>query len=595
MLTFPPGLEPVSRHFAALMAELAGTDDVYLQWGALAACEATLRQNACADLRQLAGTPVVPGEALTYPALEPWLQALQQARAVVGLVGDYKPLILDQERLYLYRYWQYETRLAADLRALCQPRQQPTDLPRQAFQALFPPCSELDWQALAAGSALLNGLTVIAGGPGTGKTTTVARILALLLATEPELRVALAAPTGKAAARMKQALERTLLALEPALLQRLPEQALTLHRLLGAIPGSHRFRHDRSHPLPYEVVIVDEASMIDLALMSRLVEAIRPGSRLILLGDPDQLASVEAGCVLGDICRAAEPLAFSLQRQQALASLSGQSLDLPVRGSPLDDQVIQLQISRRFGPGSGIGALAQAVNAGEYPTVEALLADTTLSDIHCQPLPKQPEQQLLQRLPELYGAYLQAQDPQQALQQLEQQIILAALRQGPAGVESLNRAMEVALQRAGYLSAVQAWYHLRPVLITENNYLHGLFNGDLGVTWNPEGRQPRIWFAQGTELHSFSPSQLGAHETAWALTVHKSQGSEFQRVLLVLPPEPHALLSRELIYTGITRARQRVEIWGDRSVLQAGIERRVQRSSGLVRQLTGLLGQREAL
>jgi exodeoxyribonuclease V alpha subunit len=370
-----------------------------------------------------------------------------------------------------------------------------------------------------------------------------------------------------------------------------PQTALTLHRLLGTIPHSHRFVHHAGHPLPWDVVIVDEASMIDLALMSKLLEAIRPDARLVLLGDRDQLASVEAGCVLGDICQAAPAASFTPERILALAPLLGDDPLSSCSGSfhsspdPFHNCVIELQLSRRFGPESGIGHLARAVNAGQSEQALSLLKDPSYADISLRPLPPTLEQGCLARLPD-YAPYLQAPSPDVAFAALESQIILAALRQG---VESVNRAMEQALLQSGALPTYQNWYHLRPVLISENDYVHALYNGDLGLTWNPDGQNPRVWFrhAEG-HLRSFSPAQLKAHQTAWALTVHKSQGSEFKRVLLVLPPEPHPLLSRELIYTGLTRAREQVEIWGEGAVLRAGILRKVQRSSGLVEQLSSV-------
>lgn len=599
-VNLPEGLFATTYHFARLILELAQNPaqnpvpnrvsppppDALL-FGAVAASEATLNQNACADLATLAGTPLTPEASLVYPDLEGWLAGLAASPAVVGKAGDYAPLILVGTRLYLQRYWRYETRLAQALLLRGQ-KSLPGDLSglKSRFETLFPPSAAApDWQAVAAANVLLNPLTVIAGGPGTGKTTTVSRILALLLEQTPTLKVVLAAPTGKAAARMKQSLDLNLpqLALAPEQRAHWPETALTLHRLLGYIPHSHRFVHHAEHPLPWDVVIVDEASMIDLALMSKLLDAMAPTARLVLLGDRDQLASVEAGCVLGDICQAAPAERFTPERIQALAPLLG---DLPVSPSsvPFHNSVIELQLSRRFGPQSGIGHLARAVNAGQAEQAVALLKDPTYPDIALSPLPLALEQGCLSRLPD-YAAYLQAPAPEAALAALERQIILTALRQG---VREINRAMEQALLQSGALPTYQIWYHLRPVLISENDYVHELYNGDLGLTWNPDGQNPRVWFRHAAgHLRSFSPAQLKAHETAWALTVHKSQGSEFNRVLLVLPPEPHPLLSRELIYTGLTRAREQVEIWGDGTVLQAGIARRVQRSSGLVGQLSG--------
>jgi len=615
-------LDPLSLHFAKFVLELAGlslpdqsagepaenpADEIPLLWyGALAASRATSEQNACADLGRLATQAILPEspEAGVYPELRPWLTALAEYPELVGQPGELKPLILVEQRLYLCRYWQYEHNLAGALLARTQ-QSLPLALEASAtaLQRLFPVQASSanapahapahNWQALAAACALLSPLTIISGGPGTGKTTTISRLLALLLSQEPDLRVALAAPTGKAAARMKQALDGSLqqLALPAEIAARFPQQAMTLHRLLGYLPGRVDFYHGPEQPLPWDLVVVDEASMIDLALMTKLVQAVRPEARLILLGDKDQLASVEAGSVLGDICRSADSLAFGSLRRQQLAQITGTNLDdLPLASQPLDDHVITLQVSHRFAASSGIGQVASAVRAGQSERALQLLADPSYTDLSLQPLPSR-WQTLQAELYQAYLPYLSAPTAADALQKLDSFMLLCALRRGPYGVEQLNREVEQALLAQKALHNLQTWYHLRPVLITANDYVHQLFNGDIGVVWNPQGHSPRIWFhrADGS-IRDFAPTQLGAHQSAWALTVHKSQGSEFDRVWLILPPEPHPLLTRELVYTGLTRARQAVSIYGDSAVLGQGIASSVMRDSGLQARLSRLPG-----
>jgi exodeoxyribonuclease V alpha subunit len=593
----PKGLAATSTHFVKLIADLAQSQAPELLLGVLAASEQTLNQNACAFLPALAETPIIPPEliaepetkTLLYPSLKPWLSALHAHPQIIGNPGDYTPLILEGQRLYLQRYWLYEEKLAQSLKQ----RSQDTIIVdwnklQTRFNSLFQPSPDLDWQALAAANVLCNHLTVIAGGPGTGKTTTVSRILALLLELDPDLRVVLAAPTGKAAARMKQALDKNLsaLALPTEILAKWPQAALTLHRLLGFQPHSARFKYGPEYPLPWDVVIIDEASMIDLALMSKLVGAIKPDARLVLLGDRDQLASVEAGSVLGDICQAAQNECFTSERMQLLQQIFANTEPLHTAPEKIHNSVLALKVSHRFGPQSGIGQLARAINAGEASQAQTLLNNPQFSDITSRPLPLNLEQALTEIMLPYYANYLASKTPEEALNALEKQIILSALRDGPQGLKNINRAMEQALQISKKLDTRLLWYHLRPVLISENDYLHELYNGDLGLCWNPNGQNPRIWFKQATgHLRSFGPAQLKAHETAWALTVHKSQGSEFEQVWMILPQDPHPLLSRELIYTGITRARQNVEIWSNEKVLTIAIEKKIVRTSGLADKL----------
>lgn len=581
-------LDPLTVAFADLMRELAGSNDSHLWLGAVAACMAVQNQNACTDLSQQAGQPVLNSEdeALTvyYPLLEGWLEALKATPTVIGAPGHYTPLVLAGHRLYLYRYWDYEQRLAQLLKARAAHHEAIDPALAAQLQALYPPTAGLDWQAVAVASALGNRLSIITGGPGTGKTTTVSRMLALLLTQNTQLRVVLAAPTGKAAARMKQALDnsRTQLNLAPELQARFPQDALTLHRLLGYIPGQIEFRHGPEHPLPWDVVIVDEASMIDLPMMTRLVQALRPDARLILLGDEHQLASVETGCVLGDICAAANPEGFSPERIATLSQLTGQPTSAFSHSSgPLDDRVIALKVSRRFHAQSGIGQLALAVNHGE--SAQALTHFQHFDDLQLQT--EWSQRSLTSAIHTGFSPYLQTTSYAEALQALEQFIFLTVLRRGPRSVAELNQTVEQTLRRQGLITH-QPWYHRRPVLITENDYVHQLYNGDIGVVWAPPGSPPRVWFRRADgSLRDYAPAQLGAYQTAWALTVHKSQGSEFDQVHLVLPAEPHPLVTRELIYTGITRGRKRVTLWSNPDVLTQGISQRMIRTSGLKEQL----------
>jgi exodeoxyribonuclease V alpha subunit len=547
--------------------------------------------------------------------------------AVVGRPGEFKPLILDAaHRLYLHRYWQYEHDLAEAIRArLNQPaRETNWQLFREGVKRLLgtstnhpkspaegvregttqdrdvaQACSamELDWQQAAVFAALQGNLTVITGGPGTGKTRTVVVLLALLLeqaqAQGRNLRIAVAAPTGKAAARIQESIKsaRATLNCPDEIKARLPDEAKTIHRLLGAREGSTSFRHDARNPLALEVVVVDEASMVDLALMSRLFAAIPPDARVILLGDKDQLASVEAGAVLGDLCHPAQVNCFSREFAERFAAVTGQSLpaeSVASEGMPPANAIVQLQKNYRFGEDSGIHAISQAVNAGDGERAWRMLANLrAASGVTWRALPRPSELKPALRaiVLECFAGYLKCRDAREALEGLIRFRILSAVRHGPTGVIQMNRLAEEILAEEGLIAPDfnRPNYHGRPVLVTRNDYSVRLFNGDVGLLWeSAAGAGLRAFFlgADG-ELRDLAPERLPEHETVFAMTVHKSQGSEFDQVLLVLPDQESPVLTRELVYTGITRARSRVKLWSSEAAFRRAVETPVRRASGL--------------
>ncbi len=528
----------LDRQFGDFLQRLAGGFATEVRLVAMCASLARTQGHVCIPLGQIAGATT----ARTAASLRKKLRA----SSVVGEPGDFTPLILDQEdRLYLRRYWEYEQQLAA---AILQRtgEGQPSSLGKKS-----------DPQEAAATRAVTNKFAVITGGPGTGKTWTVMKILARLLA-QPDgasLRIALAAPTGKAAARLTDAVR--------AVRQNL--EATTIHRLLGYLPGSPSFRYDAKHPLGADVVIVDEASMVDLALMAKLVAAVRPDARLILLGDRDQLASVEAGSVLADVCAAAESAA---------------------PGEPLHGVVVELRQNYRFAESGGIFRVSNAVNAGDADAAIVALQDETDLETQWRPLPPATKLggALREKVIAAFRPVLETDDPLEALNGLQRFRILCALRHGPFGVESLNDVVEQTLAAAGLVATQHAFYRGRPLTVTQNDYNLGLFNGDSGIILrDPEGDgELRAFFLSADgRLRRFLPSRLPQHETAFAMTVHKSQGSEFSEILLLLPGSDSPLLTRELLYTALTRAREKVEVWATERVLRKAIARRVTRVSGL--------------
>ncbi len=576
---------PLDTAFADFLCRLAKGGHAVLRPLALALSRATAEGHLCLPLAEL----VSPGElAATVTALA--------ATGVVGEPGGRCPLILDRDnRLYLYRYWQYERELAAGLLLRAGARGLSVDeaLLADGLRRLFGPlpAGEPDWQRIAAAAALWSRFCVISGGPGTGKTTTVVKILALLLEQggPAPLRMALAAPTGKAAARLSGAIHRATagLATAPSVQAAIPDGVTTIHRLLGVVPGTTAFRHHGGNPLPFDLVVIDEASMVSLPLMARLVAALPPEGRLLLLGDRDQLSSVEPGAVLGDICGTGEPEGASPGFRRYLERVTGAPPEsLPGEGGgALADSLVVLRRNFRFAAESAIGRLSRAINAGDGRAVQDVL-EAGGEEVSWRELPG-PAALAAVLEPHLvagYGDYLAEAEPLAALAAFERFRVLCALRQGRYGVAGLNSLIERVLAGRGLLVPRGDWYRGRPVLITVNDHAQGLFNGDTGIAL-PDPEQPdrlAVWFADGRGgVRPVAPLRLPCHETAFAVTVHKSQGSEFEGVLLVLPGADSPVLTRELLYTGVTRARQRVELWGDRELLARALTRRVERRSGL--------------
>lgn len=620
--------------------------------------------------------PPAPAEVLAGVTLAQWLAALDEA-SVVGAEAGNTPLVLAGTRLYLRRYWQYEQDVRGGIeQRLARSAQREAELQpaavRGALDVLFPPRERrtaqgdwlagsrgADWQKLACALAARSAFSIITGGPGTGKTTTVVKLLALLqtlaldradhsaAAAARPLRIRLAAPTGKAAARLNESIAGAVanlpfdrLAQGDALRSAIPTVVTTLHRVLGTRPDSRRFRHDAANPLPVDVLVIDEASMVDLEMMAAVLDALPASARLILLGDKDQLASVEAGAVLGELCDRARDGHYTAATRDWLEAATGERIDaamLDADGAPLDQSIAMLRESHRFAVDSGIGALAERVNAGDAAGVAqvwsrgfgdlarvvcpaaddaafgALVVDGVAGDRAAHALvtsatlaarrgyrhyldvmrDEQPGPHAdAEALARWAAAVLDAHDAFQ---------LLCALRRGPRGVDGLNRRVARLLQAEGLIEPRGEWYAGRPVLVTHNDYELGLMNGDIGIALALPGGRPdapalRVAFPAGDGAGGIkwvSPSRLQSVETVFALTVHKSQGSEFAHAALVLPDTFSPILTRELIYTGITRARAFLTLVlpDGRSVLDDAVQAKVQRASGL---MAGLVDGRGA-
>lgn len=596
----------MDREFSLFISGIDKTPETVL--AALLVSNITMAGNVCLYLPAFAATPLREVMADTecdavLPQLDRWRDALGKSPAA-GKPGDFAPMILDgRGRLYLQRYWYYEDMLARNIKERTIVKPEPYSGVPLMLDNLFPSeqtCSESqknakqpDWQKVAAAVSILNHFTVISGGPGTGKTTTIARILIALCILEAQkgqkLSAAVTAPTGKAAARLMEsingALERVNIDISTSMILKntIPTEPHTIHRLLGYKKGSTFFRHHRDNPLPYDLVIVDESSMADLPLMAKLFDAVPLKSRIILLGDNNQLSSVESGAVLGDICSG--PDGFTTEFAEMIKSTGSGFESISGSVVPLvADSIVMLKKSFRFHEQSGIGALSSLVNNGKSDEVIKLLLGGQYSDVHfIEPEGNSSQSKNIDFLIESiameeYSKSLRVANPYDAFELLTRFRVLTPVRKGQGGVEEINRQIDRLAGRQG------GFYSGLPVIVKRNDYGMGLYNGDIGIFLKSEDGL-RVFFQGQSGFRKFMPGRLPEHETAYALTVHKSQGSEFDRVLLVIPESRSPVLTREMLYTGITRARKEIIIVASRKSIARMVENPVKRHSGLTEAL----------
>ena len=627
----PGRLRPLDAAFARFLAEQENHEDVIVPLLGALVSQQSGEGHLCLELSAL-GALI---DQLDLPAS--WRALLHDTPALIQrlnsstVVGHDEqtlasPLVLDSGRLYLRRYWDHERLVAMAIRERLRSPVTPPPGLKQELLRLFPDDGNdaVQWPRVACALAAHGAFTIITGGPGTGKTTAVVRLLGLLQTlqlTEHQrpLRIRLAAPTGKAAARLNASIASQVAALDvsEAVRSAIPTDVVTLHRLLGARPDSRRFHHQANHRLHLDVLVIDEASMIDLELMSAVLTALPPQARLILLGDKDQLSSVEAGAVLGDLCERAEAGHYSADTAQWVRQISGDDVT-PWIGDdpgPLDQHVAMLRLSHRFGADSGIGRLALAVNAGRIDTAHQLLASPS-DDMYW--VPSAVDRPTLSALV-LHGSmgyryYLDQLSAQRPDLHADESVVdawarhvlasfgrfqwLCAIRHGDHGVTGLGAQVASILHGAGLIDSEHGWYEGRPVMITRNDYSLGLMNGDIGIALRVPAAdgsmQLRVAFrisaavdGTGDRIRFLQPSRLASHETAYAMTVHKSQGSEFDHVALILPREASAVVSRELLYTAITRARSRFTLCATQTVIDSAIARPTHRYSALAEKVSG--------
>jgi exodeoxyribonuclease V alpha subunit len=583
---------------AAALARIADERDERVLLAAALASSGVQNGHTCVELSRVVERPVFDADGALladgdYPPVAAWLDALRASRLVaVGAQSEKqpRPLVLGSgSRVYLARYFEYERRLAQALLGRVGANDEGIDaeLLRAGLVRLFPDAPGAEEQRLAAALALSSRFSVISGGPGTGKTFTVAKILVLLqeqarAARREPYRIELLAPTGKAAQRLAEAIQTNLerLGLEPGLAETIPRVASTIHRALKYQPKTPtRFHHHRENPLLADLVIVDEASMVDLALMAKLVDAVPDSARLVLLGDKDQLASIEAGSILSDMY-AGSARGFSAARAESIERTTGIAPPVAASAPSLVDGMIELSYSHRFREGGGIFELARAVNAGDAARALEVLARSPHVTLEPLPAPEELGRSLGAVVEAKFGRLGSASIPEK-LALLDGFRLLCAHRRGPYGVETLNEWIALYLRRRGLLEPGD-FYDGRPVIVTANDYAIELYNGDVGVMGRRNPTDPlAAHFSTSAGLRGVPLALLPPHETAFAMSVHKAQGSEFDEVLLLLGDRPSPLLTRELVYTAVTRARYRVRILASREILSGAVAARVERASGL--------------
>lgn len=563
------GFREIDIFFAEFICKISGDDDIILKTAAICVSMETGAGHVCLDMKAFSNRDISEiisdsgvKTGIIFPEFETMMKLLPEKKSVVGFPGEEKPLILDRKgRLYLHRYHEYEKNLSKRILHFISIKKDDLDIPLagKIIDEYFKKSDEM--QSWAARLAVSRGLIVVSGGPGTGKTSTVVKIISLIYrlyeknGTVP--MVALAAPTGKAAARLKESFDSAAVSAfsksgsghETGFLASIGSS--TIHRLLRHIRATPFFRYNRENRLPHDMVVVDEFSMADIALASKLFDSIRDDARVILLGDRDQLSSVESGSVLADICDASV--------------------------SP----VVFFNKSYRFGPDSGIGIAADLIRTGESSKLISLLKSGKYKDIILIDHGNRFSPKLI---PDAffsnYKAAVGSGDPLFCINEIKKYAFLCAHRKGEFGVDSLNRLIEERLYDDGVISRGRRWYSGRPLIIKTNSAGLALYNGDTGVILRDDSEE-YAYFPEGDGVKKYHPSRLPEHETAFSMTIHKSQGSEFDNVIVLLPPSDSAMLVRELLYTAVTRARRNVIIISSEQSIRRAVENQVSRNSGL--------------
>jgi len=594
---------PIDEYLGQFISSLHSKPQYNVQLAASLISRNLRDGHVCLNLNEYAGKFLQDDEnqekVLIFPELSNWVENLKNDQCV-GSPGEFKPLILDKHnRLYFHRYWQYEQDIVNLIRQrlnLISSISAKRENLQSKLRFYFPEMvqHEVYWPAVAAVASLYRKFLVITGSPGTGKTTTIAKILAFLNDISEKNRfTALCAPTGKAAQRLESSIRNLKISSQwsEEIKNSIPNEATTIHRLLGSVRYSPYFQYNENNLLPYDLVVVDESSMVDLPLMAKLMNALSTNAQLILLGDKDQLASVEAGAVLGNICYPHPLNEFSDSFEKVISDIYGKKANVNHKPPGIHDCIVELKQNYRFHEDSGLSIISQAIKDVNCEKIDAFLKVSDFSDVHFNPLyrTKKMAADMLGLISEFYRDYLNAvnlndRSPEDMLELFERYRVLCALRGGFWGVEQMNRLLEKSFADKGLINLNSLYYAGRPVMVVQNDYQKKLFNGDIGIVLRDpsDENKLKVFFRDKDDgIRKLSPERLPRHETVWAMTVHKSQGSEFDRIALILTDMDNPLLTRELIYTGITRARVYAGLWSDPKILIKAIKNPTTRHSGL--------------
>lgn len=583
-------IEPFDVEFARTISTLEGSIQKTLAISSSLVSRFRRDGHVCVDLKKIKKGNLfdldMPHIQEMLPDENEWKNNLLSTKTVVR-PGDRGPLVLDEKlRLYLYRFWKYEQLVFNAIKYRTMEDMELPDLSiiKNLLNRHYPFSDKNDWQKIASAIALKKRFCAISGGPGTGKTHLIFKIISLIkeISSYDSASIVLLAPTGKASARMKEAFQKVKNSSDESA-SSMPYTS-TIHRFLI---GLRTKKKPKNLPKTPQLVIVDEASMVDLELMAKLFQTLKENCQIILTGDKNQLSSVEAGAVFSDICPQERKNIFSSTMCRYLKEVTGDEL-IPgqVENNEIGDCIVNLERSYRFGPDSGIYQLSRAIKECDWESAISILKNKDYPDVTWKSIDsvKTLKIHLKRIIEEHFKKMLDTFSPSEALRLMDEFRILTPIREGPSGVLEINRLAENILTRGSMSLNMGEWYHGKPIIITRNNYELELFNGDVGIVLKEAStlKDLRVYFSsEDNSIRSFHPMLIPEYETAYAMTVHKSQGSEFNKVLLILPPYDLPLLTRELLYTAVTRAKHRVEIWGNEDILKASILRRTIRISGL--------------
>lgn len=574
----------VEVEYVRYLTQLNPEESEEVLWAAAACLHAQRNGHICLDFEAIRNEHLFNDKRSDFIFTESltnnWVEKLKNSE-LVSSGNELKPLVLEDHRLYLHKFWKYEEELAGWLKNKSQNSKKISELVKQSIHSIKPANEdlfEINWQHVAMYLSFLKDLLIISGGPGTGKTYTVLSILASQVLVKDDLRIALAAPTGKAARRLSESIEQGKAHLSGEANKKLDriQDATTVHKLLGSDYTGTRFKYNEQQKLPYDLVVVDEASMLDITMWIRLIRALGKHTKLIVLGDKDQLASVEAGSILGDICRGEN--SFSAKITESISRASGIQVPLANNKPAINDCILFLNKSYRFGDDSGIHKFAEAVNEFDDDRAIDILKNPSYKDITW----KIPDESVVNEVISKY-AVSHYQDYTQngkkdILTASSKKKILCSVRNGPLGINRINEDAERQIRLKSEGIKNREWYAGRIIISTKNNSTLKIRNGEIGVCYGEEAS--KIIF-EGEEIREISTTRLSAYEPAYAITIHKSQGSEFDEVAILLSGSVKTIVSKEILYTSVTRARKNTLIIGYEDTIRAAIKHSVIRNSGL--------------